>query len=146
MSNILVNLSNIITNPHFYVLIIIVISIITIEYIIRDKSKKNNVSAIQSTPNINSHRILYFLLYVYYGYHFPANFIEFLIFAIIWIFLEKGVCSNTFRKIIGCDHSDNLFCENIVLIGNCKYDHWIDLAINMTGFIIGSMFVSQFKF
>ena len=141
MTDIFTNFSDIISNPHFYVLIILVIVIITIGYFIRRSlEKKHGVGAIRKKSKINSRQILYIALYVYYGYHFPNNFVEFLIMAIAWKLVEQGICSSFVAQVTKCNYSSsNFLCEAIELIGNCEHAQWKDILFNMMAFVCGSL-------
>lgn len=149
MYNITTNFWNIITNPHFYVVIILIIIVVAITHHVQIKSaektgKKVTIGAEIIKPGLNYRQILYILIYVYYGYHFPHYFIEFLIMAILFKFIDKGVCSDSFLQAFKCDNwnalKDKISCRIMYAVGSCTYDHtWSDVMLNMAGFVLGSL-------
>lgn len=148
MPNILSNFSSIVKNPHFYVVIILAIVIFVISFLIdsrRDPEKSNvTIGALIIDPKkFNWKRILYMLLYVYYGYHFPYFFVEFLIIAIVWKFAQQRLCLDSFLQAVKCDNwfamRDKLFCKAINYTGDCQNAHnWFDVVFNMIAFLAGA--------
>ena len=149
MSNIITNFWDIVTNPHFYIVVILVIIVIAVIHHIQIKSEEKSGKIITGKPVnksiVNPRRILYMLVYVYYGYHFSHYFKEFVIMAIIFKFMDKGICSDSFLQAFDCDTwpdiKNKILCRSIYAIGSCTYDHtWSDVVLNMSGFILG-MFI-----
>lgn len=135
------NMINIFTSPNFYVPVILCILLIALGNIFQlSVQKKMKTPLLQlSEVTVDWWSISHVILYVYFGYHFPDYFIEFLILGAIWEIFENIFCKESFQKIIGCTKSNSLFCRTMNQLKTC--DYWYgkfdDIAMNMLGFVVG---------
>ena len=144
MRNIIRNLIDIIKNPDFYIVIIIILSFIIICNIFKKSlhGKLKTTLFIFCGIEVDAWALSHVLLYTYFGYMFPDYFVEFLILGILWELTEITLCNETLEKIVGCVGKKNSFCNGLRIFNSC--DYWYgkieDIPINMIGFLIGAYF------
>lgn len=143
------NLWDIIKDPKFYVPSILIILVIVGGAFFRAP-----VQGSMKTPlftvwgiEIDIWSLSHILLYIYFGYFFPAYFMEFLFIGILWELFESTYCKGEVRRFVGCEGKNNRFCNALERNRDCMY--WYgkidDIGMNMIGFVIGAVIAKQTK-
>jgi hypothetical protein len=137
----LTNILNIIKSPNFYVPILLIIIIVAIgRSLIFFRNGMATKLINFGDIKIDFWSISHILLYVYFGYHFPDYFIEFLLIGTLWEYFESVYCQDWVKQLIGCNNSNSFICRKFDEDRDCSY--WYgkidDVAMNMIGFVIGA--------
>lgn len=139
----------IITNKNFYIPIIICLVLVAFGYFSKITMQNNMKVELFNFfgMKIDWWSISHLVLYIYFGYHFPQYFVEFLVIGTLWEIFESSFCKESFAKLIGCQGSNNSFCQKINKIRGC--DYWYgkvdDIVVNIIGFVIGAMLAKKFR-
>jgi hypothetical protein len=140
---ILHNFYIIITNPKFYIVAIIIIFIIVLLNLVDSRIKSKLKTRIYTSKcfYLDWWSISHFILYIYFGYVFPEYFVEFLLIGGAWELFESTACKIPNLVTSKCDDNSSLYCKILANINSC--DYWYgkmdDVAVNMTGYLIGSV-------
>lgn len=152
MSQILINFRTILTSPNFYVPVILCLSLIVMGNVIPNIIHDNMKNTLFSFGGIDISlwSLSHVLLYVYFGYHFPQFFVEFLIIGAMWEGIESTFCKNSLQDVFGCapdSDPSNIICKGLTYISDCAYwyGRFDDIAMNMIGFVVGALLSKQFK-
>lgn len=145
---ILHNFYTIITNPKFYIVVIMIILFIMLLNIVDNniKSKLKTPIATFKCFNLDWWSLSHFMLYIYFGYMFPDYFVEFLIIGSMWEIFESTACTIPTLASKKCDDNNTIYCKILSNINNC--DYWYgkldDVAVNMAGYVLGSTISSKY--
>ncbi|XWV25469.1 putative ORFan [Tupanvirus deep ocean] len=143
------NLLVIIKSPNFYVPIILAGILIVVGNLYQStvQAKMKTVLFHYAGIHLDWWSVTHILLYIYFGYHFPDYFVEFLIIGTSWEIVESVMCKDSVQSLIKCDNLDSLICQIISKIKGC--DYWYgkldDIVMNMFGFLIGAWLSKKFK-
>ena len=140
---IITNIFKIIKSPNFFVPIIICLVLVVIGGLYNDIFQKYMKITLFDIAGIRIDlwSISHLILYIYFGYHFPDYFAEFLIIGTVWEVLESTFFKHSMKRIVKCDdNSKNLLCQYVAKLRGSEY--WYgkidDVGMNMLGFVIGA--------